>query len=350
MKTSRVLLISTLLMSGVGLFGALIYISGPRQVFHSLTQAGLPGFLAVWGNVLGALAAWLVSWSVLLRACGIAQPWAFLGSALLAGFSISYLTPSMYLGGEPVRAYMVATRAEVPMAQVMATVVVERMLAGLSLFFFASVGGFFALISPRLTLADKQAVGIGLGLVAVLLLLGVFSFSYSWLSRIIRLAARVLPGRGRLLRAASKVAETEQEIQLAFTVRFKFTALAFLFQMLTVFFNYLRPQVFFYFAKRTAFTVPQLSLYFTLNSFLTAFLWITPGGIGVAEGGRIGIFSLLDITSGEAMAYSVAYRFVELILAGLGLTVLLRRGLLRMARGREPAQGKLSPQGGSGDD
>lgn len=336
MRGRKSLWLLGLVTLGGGLLGGLIYVSGPRLVFQELRAVGLWGFLAVMGNVLCSLCAWLVSWAVLLRGAGIQVPWGSLSTALVAGYSVSYLTPSMYLGGEPVRAYLVSKRAGVPMARVMATVVVERLLSGVALLMFASLGGFFALISPKLTLADKRAVGIAIGLMAAFLFAGIFSFArnYHWISRLIRLSAKVLPGRGKLLRAAARVSETEQEIYHAFTKRFGCTALAFLFQILAVFFNYLRPQVFFYFTQKTLFSAPQLSLYFTLNAFLTAFLWITPGGMGVAEGGRMGIFSLLGIRASGALAFSVMYRFAELSFVALGIYFMLQRGLVRLKEGR----------------
>ncbi|MBC7098592.1 flippase-like domain-containing protein [Candidatus Bipolaricaulota bacterium] len=336
MKAYKVLLPLGLIGVGVALLGGLIYISGPRLVFQEIKAVGAWGFVAVVANVLCSLLAWLVSWVILLHAAGIHPGWGSASTALVAGYAISYLTPSMYLGGEPVRAYLVAKKTGVPMAQVMATVVVERLLAGLAILIFASLGGFFALVSPNLPLADKRTLGIALGIMAVFLFLAIFSFArnYHWISRLIRLLARLLPGRGRLLEAAAKVAETEQEIYYAFTRRLGFTSLAFLFQILTVFFNYLRPQVFFYFTQKTLFTATQLSLYFTLNAFLTAFLWITPGGMGVAEGGRMGIFSLLGIRPSGALAFSVLYRFAELVFVGGGIYLMLHRGLVRLGKGR----------------
>jgi len=323
---------------GVGgaLLGGLIYISGPRLVFQEIRAVGAWGFITVLGNVLCALLAWLASWTVLLHAAGIHAPLGSVAMAFLAGYAVSYLTPSMYLGGEPVRAYLVSKQAQIPMAQVMATVVVERLLSGVAVLLFASLGGFFALVSPNLTLTDKRAVGIAIGLMAGLQFLAIFSFArnYHWISRLIRFLARLMPGRGKLLRAAAKVAETEQEIYHAFTHRLGFTSLAFLFQILTVFFNYLRPQVFFYFTQKTLFTAPQLSLYFTLNAILTAFLWITPGGMGVAEGGRMGIFSLLGIRPSGALAFSVLYRFAELVFVSGGIYFMLHRGLVRLKQGR----------------
>jgi len=328
---------------GSALLGGLVYLSGPRRVLHELAAVGWTGFLAVAGTVVLSLGAWLLSWAVLLRAAGVEFRWPRLGAALLSGFAVSYLTPSMYLGGEPVRAYLVARGARVPMSHVMATVVVERLLAGVALLFFASIGGFFALISPTLTLANKRALGIALGIMAGFLFLAIFSFvkNWQWISRLLRVLARAFPRGGRLLRAAAKVAETEKEVYRAFSQRLASTTLAFLLQITAIFMNYLRPQVFFFFTKGEVFSVPQLSLYFTLNAFLTSFFWITPGGMGVAEGGRIGIFSLLAIPPSGALAYSVSYRFVELCLVGVGIWLMLRRGLLRLWRGQVEVETKM---------
>ena len=336
MSTNRVVLLVALILVGGALLGGLIYISGPRLIFQEIKAVGAWGFIAVLGNVLCALLAWLASWMVLLHAAGIHVPLRSVATAFLAGYAVSYLTPSMSLGGEPVRAYLVSKQAQVPMAQVMATVVVERLLSGVAVLLFASLGGFFALVSPNLKFADKRAVGIAIGLMAGLQFLAIFSFArnYHWISRFIRFLARHMPGRGKLLRAAAKVAEMEQEIYHAFTHRLGYTSFAFLFQFLTVFFNYLRPQVFFYFTQKTLFTVPQLSLYFTLNAILTAFLWVTPGGVGVAEGGRMGIFSLLGIHSSGALAYSVLYRFAELVFVGGGVYFMVHAGLVRLKQGR----------------
>ncbi|HEC63023.1 MAG TPA: flippase-like domain-containing protein [Candidatus Acetothermia bacterium] len=337
------LLLLGLVVVGSALLGGLVYLSGPRRVLEELTAVGWAGFLAVAGTVLLSMGAWLGSWAVLLRAAEVEFRWPGLGAALLSGFAISYLTPSMYLGGEPVRAFLVAREARVPMSHIMATVVVERLLAGVALLFFASIGGFFALISPALPLVSKRALGIALGIMAGFLFLAIFSFAknWQWISRLLRVLARAFPGRGRLLRAAAKVAETEQEIYHAFSHRLASTTLAFLLQITAIFMNYLRPQVFFYFTKGEVFSVPQLSLYFTLNAFLTSFLWITPGGMGVAEGGRIGIFSLLAIPPSGALAYSVTYRFVEMCLVAIGIWLMLRQGLLRLREGRVEVEAKL---------
>lgn len=323
------------MLGGLALFGALIYLSGPAQVFTEIKRIGFVGFLAVILSVLASMLTWALSWHALLRGAGIVAPWHGAVSPLLAGFAITYLTPSMYLGGEPVRANWVARDRGIPMAKVMATVVVERILSGFSVLAFASIGAVLTLVSPGVSLADKGAIGTALGALALLLVAALLLLAHDirWISGFLRWLARYVPGRERLLRAAGHVAEMEAEMHRAFTLYRGYTLLAFGLQLLTVFLSYIRPQVFFHFTQRTLFTFPQLSLYFTLSLFVNAFLWITPGGFGITDGGRVGVFSLMGVSFPAAVAFNVLFRFADLIFVGIGVQLLLQRGFLRWRRG-----------------
>ncbi len=305
-------------------------------MFEELVAVGWLGFLMVVGNVVLSFFVWSLSWFVLLRAAGVRVRWQQVLPPMLAASSVTYLTPSAYLGGEPVRVYWIAKATGAPIPQITATVMVERLLAGISLFAFASMGGFFALLSPAISLADKGAVALGLGLMAVFLALGVFSFARNrqWLSRLLRALSRIFTWRGILARLAQSASDMENQIYRVFADRLGHAVLALLLQLFMVFLNYIRPQLFFYFTKQALFTFAQLSLFFTLNVFVNSFLWITPGGLGLTDGGRAGIFQLLGIPISSAIAYNVLFRFVELIQVGWGLFLLFRQGLLRWAKGR----------------
>lgn len=296
--------------------------------------------MAVVGNVVLSFLVWTLSWFLLLRGAGIKLRWRQILSPMLAGSAVTYLTPSAYLGGEPVRVYWVAKEAGVSMAHVMAPTMVERLLSGLSLLFFAVIGGFFALFSPAASLAEKGAIALGLGIMAAFLTLGVITFSLNlqWLSRTIRALGRIIRWRGMLTRLAESASLMENQIHHVLSHRFWHVLGSFLLQLVTVFLTYIRPQVFFYFTKQVLFTFPQLSLFFTLNLFINALLWITPGGLGLTDGGRAGVFRLLGISISSAFAYNVLFRFVELIQVGVGIYVLLRRGILRWRFGRVDLQ------------
>lgn len=332
----RRLLSLVLILGGLGLFVGLIYASNPKLVWEELRAVGGWGLLAVLGNVVLSFLSWTLSWLLLLRGAGIGLPWKRVIAPMLAASAVTYLTPSAYLGGEPVRVYWVAKETGVSLARVTATVMVERLFAGVSLLAFAGIGGFFAFISPNVSLADKGAMGLGFGLMTLLLVLGTVSFmgNRQWLSRSLRALGRLFPWRGFLPRLAASASEMERQIYEVFARCPGHALAAFLLQLVTVFLNYIRPQVFFYFTRQALFTFPQLSLFFTLNAFIGAFLWVTPGGLGLADGGRAGVFKLLGIPVASAFAYNLLFRFVEFLQVALGLYLLMRQGLLRWRTGR----------------
>ena len=336
---------------GLGLLGGVLYFVGWRRIFAEMRALGVPGISGIVGSVLLAMAAWTLSWWIILRSYGIRLPLSQVIGARLSGYAISYLTPTLYFGGEPVRALMVTGKTNAPTTRVFATVFLERFLGGLSMIVFILVGSFFAISSPTLAWPEKRLLISGVGFITFWILVGLVDFAWNlkWISRVIRLLGAVFRRwREPLKRAASKVSETEDEIHFAFTKHWKGTALAFVVQLLATFFVYMRPQVFFYFSSGQVFTFPQLSLLFTLTVILLSFfLWITPGGIGTGEAAIIGIFHLVapSVSNQGAVAFSLMFKFAESILVAIGLYYLAQCGIARIGRRRpsEEAPPPLDP-------
>jgi len=321
---------------GFALLGGVLYYVGWRNVFEQIVALRTAGLLAVVADVFLAVLTWIVSWNIILRSYGIRLTFSQLAAARLSGFAISYLTPTLYFGGEPIRGLMALKHTSAPATRVFATIVVERFLGGLSLIVFILIGSFYALVSPQVDAAERRAVVFGVAFITFWVLVGLINFAgnYKWISRLIRMLRHPLRRfENALVKAADKVSETEDEIHEAFTRHWKATALAFLTQMLANFFFYVRPQVFFYFSAHMTFGFPELSLLFTLNIMLSFFLWITPGGLGTGEAALIGIFALVGIGKGDAVAFSLIFKFVELLFVALGLVFLFREGIGRLFRG-----------------
>ncbi len=321
------------LLLGAALLGGVFYYVGWENIFEQIGSLHAVGIIAVAGNVFLTLITWVIGWWVILRAYGVVIPLHRVIGARLSGFAVSYLTPSLYFGGEPVRALIAADSSSAPVTRIFATIVVERFLGGASLVFFILIGGFFAVISPQVTHAEKEAVLIGVPFISVWMIVGLIDFAgnFKWISRIIRSLGRVFTRwRGGLERAANKVAETEDEVYNAFAQHWRATLLALLIQLVSNFLAYMRPQVFFYFSSHTTFTFPQLSLLFTLNIIMSTVLWITPGGLGTGEAALIGIFALVGIAKDGAVAFSLSYKFFELLIVAIGLFYVFHKGIGRM--------------------
>lgn len=329
----RVWVAAVLVGVGFGLFALILALVGPDAVWRQVQALGLGGFLAMVGNDLVATLFWIASWGVLLHAFGVRLRPREVAGIGIAGFAVSYITPVAYVGGEPLRAWLASRKTGAPLTTVFATLFVDRLLAGLSLVLFAVLGGAFTLTGDLLSPTARLQVGAGLLVVALAVALGVLSFArnYHWLSRIVAALGGLRRSWTWPAEWGAKIHEMEDQMYAAFTRYLPLTALAFVLELASFFCTYLRPQLFFYFTEGRMFSLSDLAVYFNLNAILTTLLWLTPAGMGTAEGGRVGILGLVGISPHGAMAFSLTVRFLELILVGIGLVYLSREGLLGMA-------------------
>lgn len=324
----RKLLSSLFGFLGFALFAFILYLAGPVEVLGEIRRLGWEGAAGVLASVIAALLFWALSWKVLLSSLGIRPRWSRLFGSLASGFAVSYLTPSAYLGGEPVRVMLVGD-GNVPLTEITATVVVERILAAMSTVLFASMGGFFVLGSPNISLFAKRILLLSLGGLFLFVLFALWSFvrNYRLLSKAFSALFSLFPGVIFFRRAADKIREVEETAHRVLSRRPLHALLAFLFQALAVFCNYIRPQIFFGLGQKTWLAFPQLSLYFSLNVVVSTFFWITPAGVGIAEGGRMAILGIIGISPERAVAFALTFRFLELMFVGIGVGYLVHRGV-----------------------
>jgi uncharacterized protein (TIRG00374 family) len=322
---------------GAASISLVLYFVGWRETLGAMRELHVAGALEVFGVVLLTVGLWVVGWGMLLRAYGIRVSFRRVAGARLSTFAVSYLTPTLYFGGEPFGAFLIADKATAPATRVWATIIVERFLLGVSLTLFMLVGGFYAAMSPAIPAPEKRASIAGLAFIAAWIVIGFINFARNlkWVSRIIRWLGRVMPRwQGRFQRAAAKVSETEDEVSYAFTRHWKVTVVVFLIQVVTALVTFLRPQVYFGATLGVRFAISQLAILYALYILLGFLFWITPGGLGTSEAGAIGILRLIapSITTGQAVAYSLSFKLAEAAFVAIGVWYLMQRGLSLLER------------------
>ncbi|HIC95921.1 TPA: flippase-like domain-containing protein [Candidatus Bipolaricaulota bacterium] len=341
----RVLALGASIALGLGLLAVILYYVGWQGIVREIASLGWIGFLALAGDFSLTFFFWALTWRIILRAYGIGAPWKAVFRALLSGYTVSYLTPSFYFGGEPVRVYIFAKELDLPQPRLYATVLVSKLLEALGLILFILLGVFYALFAEgNLSQIQRRSLFYGAIFFSFWVLLGLINFSFdlsmgTWLLRGLR---RLLPWKEALGKAAEKVGEVEREIYQAFHQGSKLpaTAVAFLTSLLANFLIYLRPQIFFYFSQGRSLSFANLSLVYSLWVLLAALFWITPGGIGISEGGWIGIFTLVGIAETGAVAFSLILKGFELTFVALGVSLLMEFGLLHRLRSKSRSRSR----------
>ncbi len=332
MKWKGPLVLTLSIAIGLGVLAAILYYVGWEMIVLEILALGWLGFFILTLNFVLTFSFWVLTWRIILISYGVDSTWRALFRALLSGYTVSYLTPSMYFGGEPVRVYLLSKEIGVPQPRLYATVFVSKLLEALSLVIFVLLGVFYALFVEHLPPIQRKSLLYGTVFLGFWVVLGILNFTLNLYlgTRLCRGLRRILPWKGTLQKALEKVKEVEEEIHRAFrSSNFLFTALAFLTSFIANLLIYLRPQIFFYFSQGKIFSFSNLSLLYALSVVLASLFWITPGGIGIAEGGRMGIFALVGIGEAGAVAFSFALKAVELIFVILGISFLMQFGLFR---------------------
>jgi uncharacterized protein (TIRG00374 family) len=136
---------------GFLLFFWLIWQAGPRMILDTLERVQLV-WLPVYGLLFFAIAAGIAwRWRMVLQALGVSVPLLSLLSMWFAGVTVSSVTTGAKLGGDPLRAFLLAKRP-VPTGPAVASVIMDRaieLVANLS----------FAVVYCTLFATQNQALG-----------------------------------------------------------------------------------------------------------------------------------------------------------------------------------------------
>ncbi|MEA3485403.1 MAG: lysylphosphatidylglycerol synthase transmembrane domain-containing protein [Candidatus Aerophobetes bacterium] len=325
MKKNFFVLLSTL--AGILLLILMFYLIGVEQIFSSMGEIGWAGATVFTANTLFIVFISALSWQMILNSYGYHLPFRDVMVARVIGFAVSYLTPSIYIGGEPLRIYLISKKHSLSVHRVGATVIVSKFLESGAGLFFIYLGSICTLIEYSLPLNIYLAIlvinvifGLGAGIILRAFICQKKIFTY---------LANLL-GRARFLsnpinKIKSDISEVEEGIFLAFSQHKRETILAFGLNLAGELLIFLKPAIFFYFLK-IFLKFSQLALLFALTHFLLA-LQLTPGALGIFELGEIGIFRLVGIGPEKALAFTLMVRIADFIGVGIAAIFGLHLGL-----------------------
>ncbi len=324
MKGKIVIIISTVV--GLTVLILIFYLAGIQNVFFEISQIGLWGAVVFIANALFILFLFTLSWQIILSSYGYRLTFRDVFAARVIGFAVSYLTPSMYIGGEPLRAYIISKRHHLPMSRVGATVIVDKFLelgAGL---FFIYLGSIWTLIEyslPRqiyLTLFTVNIVfGAGMGMLLIN-----FLYESKLFTSLATLLERINPLSKIIRKIKPEISKLEDHVFLAFNQHRATTLLAFGIKLGAGLLVFIKPAIFFYFLE-TVFKLSELALLFALTHLLLV-LQFTPGALGIFELGEVGIFKLVGIEPNKALAFSLMVRVTDLLGVGVALSLVVHLG------------------------
>lgn len=330
----RLLAILASLALGAAATGIVLWLTGSdaRDVWEGIALAGWPGLGATFGLIVLQLAAQAWSWQFLtVRKRGGRVRFRVLFEAVVVGWGLNFITPSMYLGGEPIRAYYAAKDGGLTGHQAMATVIVSKYVEFTTFMVFLLASTVILVVSFAADLSGwvlATVIGIDVLLTAVLALLYVSIFRrWGVLVRACDRAARMGLFRRWLTAHRRKVLEVECHVRRAFFKHRRETVKSLAAMGLFTLASSLRPVPFFFFLRGAwPFGVAELAAFYALGQLLQA-LQFTPGGLGFLEGGYPGIFLLFGVPAPQTLAFVGIHRVADLAFVAIGFALFAHRGL-----------------------
>ncbi len=332
----------------VALLAAVVAFVGFEATVQAVGQAGLAAFLSTGVLLAAVLVIQAVVWRILNKPIGHRVPFRTLLGATTVGMAGNIITPSTYLGGEPVKVIYAGRKTGLSYQELAGTVVLAKYLEALSFVLFLAVGALVTVIGLRDVLFRGAGVPVGIAAVAAIgAAMALFvvlwvSLSRRWrpLTATVTLAARLGPGRRMFLRLRRRSRKMERQVSRVFCEEHGAIWPAFGLYVLTHVAMFVKPLAFFAFGWSIGLGLAELGLIFLTCQVLLAFQ-LTPSGVGTLDGGLLGVLALagIGITQPQCAAFLLCIRFWDAVLLGIGAVLGARAGAGFLASGTDRVAG-----------
>jgi putative membrane protein len=307
-----------LLLLGLLCFTFVVYQSGPREIAAQIAELGpwivlafLPYVLVYSFDALG--------WWVTIpghRRVGLHKTFA----VRMAGEAVNYITPSAYLGGEPVKAHLLG-RYGIPFSDGIASAVISKTCMISAQILFVILGLLVALsiwkVKGEVFWGIIVSITIGALLCGSLFLLqlrGLFMGFISVLQKL-RIRPKFIAKREEKIRKLDRTISgfySEKPRHFGLSIFFYFLGWAL--------------QTFEVYVLLRLLDVPiDLKLAFAIESLSTMAKgagFFIPGSLGAQEGGIVLLFASFDMSTPVAATYSIVRRLREILWIGIGMVIL----------------------------
>jgi putative membrane protein len=310
------------LLLGLTLLALMIHRVGLSNIMERLGSLGLhapiiliPYIFVYLFDALG----WRMTLGEKAREIGFLQ----LFLSRMAGEAINYITPSAYLGGEPVKAYLLQKHG-IPLVDGLASVVTAKTVMVISQILFVLLGIGLAFTGQHNDDGLFYAAALVVTLVSLAAAFLVFVQHRGMFAGILWLLEALRIPAGFLKRREEKLKDLDATI-LAFYGRHRsYFLLALFFFFLGWLSGSFEIYLLMYFLDLPVSLPTAISLE-AMATVIRAAVFFIPSGLGAQEGGNILLFTSFGFSPVIAMTFSVIRRMREAIWITIGLLYLAKQ-------------------------
>jgi uncharacterized protein (TIRG00374 family) len=313
------------LLLGLGLLtlSLLIWHIGPERIIEAAAHVGLSALLVILIPSLIMYVFEAYGWSMTLASAAKKIAFWKILAIRTAGEVVNMTTPTAYVGGEPLKAYLLQ-RYQIPMVEGLASVVIAKTIMTLAQVVFILVGIALAFWSLGSSGSSGQIAAAGL-LAAGLLLFGVAAFIFVQKRGLFIWVLDTLRGFG--LRFAFLEAREEKLRSLDTTILNFYTHHRSAFYASTGLYllgwlaEALEVYVIIFYLGEPANILSAISIG-ALAVFIKGGTFFIPGSLGAQDGGNLLLLKVFGYSDVTGITFALLRRFRELVWIGVGLLCL----------------------------
>ena len=313
------------LFIGIVIFVFVIGKVGLKSIIQSFSLFSGQGGLAIiiTTGLICLVSIW--QWKFILKTQGYNLSKFNLGKIWVAGFTIRYLTPATFLGGETFKIYSIKKKFSIPWEKSIAATLIEKLLSG-SIFLLFSILGIFSffLLVGFPSLRRPADIGIIMGGIILFLVIGlsIFYFKVFKKESILRKLLRFFGMKNN--KNDEVILNIEKEIFSFFEPKKRWfwqgVGFAFLKHSLVL----IRCFLIIFFLGGGVKILTAFAVY--VFAGLAYFIPI-PAALGTLDAAEAFAFGFLGLGSNMGTAFSLILRGAELLICLIGIVFLIKLGI-----------------------
>jgi glycosyltransferase 2 family protein len=316
-----------LLIAGLFALTLLVWHIGPERIYETASQLGPVALFVILipSTIMYVVEAY--GWKITLGPSAKNIPFWRVLAIRTAGEVVNMTTPTAYVGGEPLKAYLLKTH-HVPMVEGLASVVIAKTTMTIAEVVFILMGIALAFWRVGADGSSGQTIGAALVSVGVLVLVtaslvfvqqqGLFTWLLEFLRKI-GLKIHFLEVREKKLRSLDRtILDFYRDNRLTFCSSIGLFFVGWMAEALEVY-------VIIYFLGGPAMALSAISIS-ALSVFIKSGTFFIPGSLGAQDGGNVLVLRAFGYSDVTGITFALIRRFRELVWIGLGLVCLALAG------------------------
>jgi glycosyltransferase 2 family protein len=316
-----------LLCGGLLTLGFLVWHIGPERIYDAASQLGPVALLVL---LIPSMIMYIVEaygWKITLGPSAKHIPFWRVLAIRTAGEVVNMTTPTAYVGGEPLKAYLLM-KHHVPMVQGLASVVIAKTTMTIAEVVFIFLGISLAFWRLGAEGSSGQTVATALVSVGLLVLVtaalvfvqqqGLFTWILKF-QRKIGLKIHYLEAREKKLRSLDRtILDFYRDNRLTFCYSIGLFFVGWMAEAFEVY-------IIIYLLGGPAAALSAISIS-ALSVFIKSGTFFIPGSLGAQDGGNMLLLRAFGYSDVTGITFALLRRFRELVWIGLGLLCLTLAG------------------------